>query len=158
MTLAGMPRRALGLQPFERLHPLSTREDPDLRMREVLGYPGSDLQKGGVRNGGNAINVAVVIVHELQMLNERAEAVPSGKGRCLDQQSGQLALLADVGVYRSGNFAEIFDRKAAFRLQNQHASSAEKFEPDHRAFPSSPTSSFFSVILARRGHLVGRSH
>ena len=78
-----------------------------------------------------------MIVHELQMLNKRAEAVPSGKGRGLDQQSGQLALLADVGVYLSGNFTEINSRKGAFGLHNHHANMLEKLELDHGTFPSS---------------------
>ena len=77
-------------------------------MCKVLGYRGGDLQKGRIRNGGNAINVVMVIVHELQMLNKRAEAVPSGKRWCIDQQPRQLAVIADIGVYRAGNFAEIF--------------------------------------------------
>jgi len=86
------------------------------RFATIRAPRGGDLQEGGVGKGGNAINVAVVIVHELEMINERAEAVPSRKRRCLDQQPDQLALFADVGVYRAGNFAEIFGRKGAFRL------------------------------------------
>src|SRR6516165_7291590 len=87
-----------GLQPFKRLRPLAAGKDLDLGMGEVLRYGGGDLQEGIVRNGGDAVNVAMVIVHELQMFGERAEAVPSRKGRCLDQQSGQLAFFTDVGV------------------------------------------------------------
>jgi hypothetical protein len=48
-------------------------------MCKVLCYRGGNFQKGIVRNNGNAINVAVVVVYELQMLNKRAETVPSGK-------------------------------------------------------------------------------
>jgi hypothetical protein len=39
--------------------------------------------KNVVRNGGNAVNVAVVIVDELQMVKECAEAVHPGKDRAL---------------------------------------------------------------------------
>ena len=76
------------LQPFERLRPLSTRKHPDVRMGKVLGYRGSNLQEGAVRNGGDAVNVAMVIVHKPEMFKERAEAVPSRKGPRFNQQSG----------------------------------------------------------------------
>ena len=49
-------------------------------MRKVLGYQGGDIQKSGVRNGGNAINIAVMIIDELQMLNEGANDVDSAGG------------------------------------------------------------------------------
>ena len=102
----------------------------------MLCYRWGDLQRSGVRDDGNSINVALVTVHELQMLDKRAEAVPSGKGRGLDQQSGQLALLANVGVYHAGNFLKIVGRKRVFRLQNQHANILEKLELDHEALVS----------------------
>jgi hypothetical protein len=89
-------------------------------MGKVPGYRGGDLQESGVRDGGNAIDVAVVIVNELQMDNKRAEAVPSGKGRGDDQQSGQLALFADVRVDRAGYFTEILGWKGAFRPVRQY--------------------------------------
>ena len=116
VNLSGVCRRTSGLQPFERLRPLFAGEDLDLGMREVLRYGGGDLQEGVVRNGGDAVNVAVVIVHELQMFDERAEAVPSGEGRRLDKQTGQFAFLTDVGVDRVRDFAEIIRRKGACRF------------------------------------------
>ena len=46
----------------------------------MLSYRGGDLGEGAVRNGRDAVNVAMVMVHELEMFKERAEAVPSKKG------------------------------------------------------------------------------
>jgi hypothetical protein len=53
---------------------------------------------------------------------------------CLDEQSGQLAFFAYVGVDGARNFTEAISGKGAFRLHDQYTGILEKLELNHRRF------------------------
>src|SRR6516165_5259674 len=119
------------LQPSERLISFSAREHLNIGMHKVLDNLGGDLQECIVGDGGNAVDLAVMIAHEFHVLDKRAEAVPSRKGWRLDQQSGQFPLFIDVGVDCARNLMEIIGRKGAPRLHDQHTGILQKLELDH---------------------------
>ena len=49
----------------------------------------------------------MVVPHETQMGDHRAEAVPAGKGGGVDDQTHQVAVLLDVGIDRRGQRGEV---------------------------------------------------
>ena len=57
----------------------SLAEDPDLRIGEVLGNPWRDLQERAVGDGGDALDVSMVVTDKLHVLDQAGEAVPAGK-------------------------------------------------------------------------------
>ena len=108
-------------------------------MGKMFGYLWGDLQERTVRDGRYAVNVSLVVIHEFHVVNKCAEAVPSGKGRCVDQHSTQLSLFPDVGVDRAGNLTKVFSGKALFGSTTSTPASFKSsnliIETLHCAFP-----------------------
>jgi hypothetical protein len=123
------------LQPSEGVTFLSAPEDLDFGMRKVLSNLGYNFQDRVVRDSSYAVDLAMVIVHEFHVLDERTKAVPPRKGWRFDQQSSQLPFFTDVGVDHTRNLAEIISRKGALRLDEQHTGILQKLELDHGRTP-----------------------
>src|SRR5829696_4565296 len=77
-------------QPCQRGGPVSALENLEFRMGEVLGYLGGPRQNRAVGHDGDALDLAVVVANEAHVLDDRAQAVPSGKGGCLEQHRHNL--------------------------------------------------------------------
>ena len=60
----------------------------------MFGYLGCDRKNLAVRNCGHTVDLAVMIVNEPNVFDERTKALPCRERRGLDQQSGQLPIFA----------------------------------------------------------------
>jgi hypothetical protein len=83
------------------------------------GDGGRDAQEIAVGDGGDAFDVAVMVVHELHVLDQRAEALPAGKGRRPHQQAPEHRPLGNVRIDNDGDAAEVIGRQPAFRCNDQ---------------------------------------
>ena len=66
----------------------------------MAGNPGHHRQDLAICNYGQTVYVAMMIANEPYVLDQCAKVFPSGEGRRLDQQPGQLSALADMGIER----------------------------------------------------------
>ena len=68
-----------------------------------------------------------MVADESDMRGKAGETVPSRKRLCLDQQSGEAAVLSEIGIRKSGETTEILRGQRARRL---HTENAPRFD-DH---------------------------
>ena len=73
----------LTAQPSERVGPLSTPEDLELRMGEVFGYLRADRQDCAVGHDRHTVDVAVMITNEPHVFDQCGQPLPAKekKGR-----------------------------------------------------------------------------
>src|SRR3954471_18864475 len=79
----------------------------DLGRDEVGSQTLADVADGGIGDDGDLLHALVMVPHEANVGRHRAQAVPAGKFRRLEDDAGEAAGLLDVRIDRLCELREI---------------------------------------------------